>query len=85
MHNFTIALLAFYAIASWFPAAGILGSTPEIPRDVELPTLFGGGITSGVLLALACVVAAHVLLSRIRLRLTIRAVGANPKAARGPA
>lgn len=82
MLNFVIALLTFYAITNWFPAAGIRGSTPEIPRDVELPTLLGGDITSGVILAFACVVAAHVLLTRTRLGLTIRAAGANPEAAR---
>lgn len=82
MLNFVVTLLTFYAIGHWFPAAGIRGSTPEVPEAVELPRLLGRDFTGGIVIALACVVIAHVIMTRTRLGLKIRATGANPDAAR---
>lgn len=82
MLNFVVILVTFYAIGHAFPAAGIRGSTPEVTDAAELPNLMGGEITAGVALAILCVVIAHVVMSRTRLGLKIRATGASPDAAR---
>jgi simple sugar transport system permease protein len=80
MLNFVAMLFAYYAITHFFPAAGIRGSTPEVPAAAELPEL-DNDVTAGVLIALVCAAAAYVLLKRTRLGLQIRAAGANPEAA----
>ena len=83
MLNFIAILLTDYSVGHLFPSTGLGNTTPPVPEGVELPDIAPGPeFNLGVLLAVLSLGVAHVLLSRTRLGLKIRAVGANSDAAR---
>jgi len=55
--------------------------TRTIPVPDRLPRLFEGTISSGLLWAVAAVLAVHVVMTRTALGLRLRTVGASPRAA----
>lgn len=83
MLNFVAILLVDVVITRGFADSGVPSATPYLPDGVMLPELVPGtGIGWTILLALAAALAAHVLVSRTRLGLQLRAIGSNPFAAR---
>jgi ABC-type uncharacterized transport system permease subunit len=83
MLNFIAILLTDYAVGHAFPNVGAGNTTPPVPAGVELPDLAASPyLNLGVFLAAVSLCIGHVLLSRTRLGLKIRAVGANAEAAR---
>ncbi|HJP66662.1 MAG TPA: ABC transporter permease, partial [Actinomycetota bacterium] len=84
MLNFVAANLALWALSTDFMRP--VGRTDPIskPIDVAFPHLLGGSLRlhAGVLVALGVAVGAAWLLNRTTIGFEVRAVGANPDAAR---
>lgn len=55
--------------------------TRTLPVEDRLPRLFDTTVSSGLLLALAAIVAVHLMMTRTAFGLKLRIVGANPRAA----
>ncbi len=55
--------------------------TRTLPYAHRLPPLFGGHISSGLLIGLFAIIAVHWLMTRTAFGLRLRTVGANPRAA----
>jgi general nucleoside transport system permease protein len=83
MLNFVPHLLALYLIAGPF-AHDLAAKTVDINRGGELPWLIIGNlrIHAGILFALVAVMAMQFLISRTTFGYKVRAIGANPDAAR---
>src|SRR5580700_530542 len=91
--NETISTLLLNYIAPLIVSYFIFGpwrseesaSYPQSPAFAEaarLPTFFHTRVNAGLLYALACLVIYHLLMTRTRFGLEMRAIGGNPEAAR---
>jgi ABC-type uncharacterized transport system permease subunit len=56
--------------------------SPAFADAARLPTFFHTRVNAGLLYALACLVVYHLLMTRTRFGLEMRAIGGNPEAAR---
>lgn len=56
--------------------------TRNLPWEQRLPMLFGGQVSSGLLLGLLAVLLVHGMINHTALGLRMRVLGANPRAAR---
>jgi ABC-type uncharacterized transport system permease subunit len=56
--------------------------SPAFADAARLPTFFHTRVNAGLLYALACLVIYHLLMTRTRFGLEMRAIGGNPEAAR---
>ncbi|MGH2963628.1 MAG: putative B6 ABC transporter permease subunit 2 [Solirubrobacterales bacterium] len=60
---------------------GGVARTDVVPFDERFPLLFGTRIHLGFVIAVAAILAVHVLMTRTSLGLRLRVLGANPRAA----
>jgi simple sugar transport system permease protein len=82
MLNFLAVLASNYTIDA-FKGGGVQAATRPLPDPDTLPVIwFDGGVNAGLLLALAVAVIAYLVLYMTPFGLSIRAAGANPRAAR---
>jgi simple sugar transport system permease protein len=88
MMNFIAILFINYLVSSEGPMNDPLGrgfaTSPPIPTSVRLPILYPmSRLHAGLIIAIFATFAVYFLLERTTLGFRIRAVGANPVAARG--
>ena len=82
MLNFVALFVAIWVISDVFPE-GFVQRTRTIADNATLPRLLEGSLVDvGVFLALGAAVAGWVLMAHTRLGFTIRAMGANARAAK---